>query len=570
MHPKLSPYGLGSFIKLRSRDYVYVDKTQYIQVLEDEGPRAALLVRPRRFGKTLFANTLAAYYDRAAQPDFERQFAGTWIRDHLTPLAGRFRVLKFDFSGIDMENGLLGDFMSNIKAVLLVFCRRHLPGDPIAKRIWEASDVSPARLFSDFLDAAAGGDPIFLIIDEYDFYAGDVLSADSASFRDMAGGGFLKDFYDVVQSRGDVIARIFMTGVTAFAFEGAVTGFDGVVNVTNDPKFAGIAGFAPDELRALIPQLLGEQSGLSVDAVFRRMLSIYEGYRFSPDSDVTVLNSSMCLHYLQDLADTGVETRILMDPAFSIGLSRFEQILSLGTKSFAEKLVRDVVLDVDIACANPYGAVDVGADSWTDDSWRDEDVLRAMTFLGLLTLSKTPGRLACPNPVVKSLFFQFWFRRFGKRNDLSFPIMPLQEAVASLEAGDARPLLDFVSDRLQKCVGDHVHAHLNETAIQLAVCMAMNTVPDYSVTVEEEALGEGFTDLVLRPGASRSGVPAWLMEFKYLKKGAFTQAAAAAKLSEAKAQLERYSASDNMAALPDLRRAAVLFCGTELVAHEVF
>lgn len=75
-----------------------------------------------------------------------------------------------------------------------------------------------------------------------------------------------------------------------------------------------------------------------------------------------------------------------------------------------------------------------------------------------------------------------------------------------------------------------------------------------------------FLDLALHAPAC----PAWLMEFKYLKKSAFTQAAAAAKLSEAKAQLERYSASDNLAALPDLRRAAVLFCGTELVALEVF
>lgn len=75
-----------------------------------------------------------------------------------------------------------------------------------------------------------------------------------------------------------------------------------------------------------------------------------------------------------------------------------------------------------------------------------------------------------------------------------------------------------------------------------------------------------FLDLALHA----PGVPAWLMEFKYLKKSAFTQAAAAAKLSEAKRSSNAIRRPDNLAALPDLRRAAVLFCGTELVALEVF
>lgn len=566
---KLIPYGLGSFKKLRGRDYAYVDKTRFIQKLELEASPYPFFIRPRRFGKTLFANMLMAYYDKAAQPDFERNFAGTWIYDHPTPLAGKYLVVKFDFSGIEPGGELVRNFISSVKRSLMDFRKRYLSDDPAMRRLLSEPTESLARLLTDFLAVVNGelNNKVYIIIDEYDQFALNLLASDPETFRSITGKeGFLRAFYAVLKNSEDIVDRIFITGVTSLSLDSMTSGFNLAKNISNSARYAGMLGFTDEELRKLIPQIVDvEGCGHDADDIFARMKVLYDGYRFSPESGETVFNSSMCLYYLQALAENHSEPRILLDPAFSMDLSKIEGILSLGDRQFADKVVENILLDRDVL-VNPINVINFNASL----TLSDDDVLMALVFMGFLTFGESPGHLKCPNLAVKEVFFKYWFRRFGKRNDLSFPIMPLQETVASLEAGDARPLLDFVSDRLQKCVGGHVHAHLNETAIQLAVCMAMNTVPGWSVTVEEDALGEGFTDLVLRPGASRPGVPAWLMEFKYLKKSAFTQAAAAAKLSEAKAQLERYSASDNLAALPDLRRAAVLFCGTELVALEVF
>ena len=60
---KQVPYGEPSFAYLREAGYAYVDKTHFIQVLEQCGTRFPFIVRPRRFGKSLFANMLMAYYD---------------------------------------------------------------------------------------------------------------------------------------------------------------------------------------------------------------------------------------------------------------------------------------------------------------------------------------------------------------------------------------------------------------------------------------------------------------------------------------------------------------------------
>ena len=71
---------------------------------------------------------------------------------------------------------------------------------------------------------------------------------------------------------------------------------------------------------------------------------------------------------------------------------------------------------------------------------------------------------------------------------------------------------------LRQNVGGHVHANLSETAIQLAVAMAVSTSRSYQVTAEEEALGAGFTDLILRHAKDNEAAPGWLIEFKHLKK----------------------------------------------------
>jgi len=57
------PYGVSNFTQLRKDGYFYVDKTPFLPVLEDLGPRNLLFSRPRRMGKSLFVSLLEHYYD---------------------------------------------------------------------------------------------------------------------------------------------------------------------------------------------------------------------------------------------------------------------------------------------------------------------------------------------------------------------------------------------------------------------------------------------------------------------------------------------------------------------------
>ena len=93
------PYGQGDFRRIRLNRCPYVDKTRFLRRLEQE--HYVFLIRPRRFGKTLWVSLLENYYDRWWDHEFEATFAGTDIGADPTAERHRYVVLRFDFSAVN-------------------------------------------------------------------------------------------------------------------------------------------------------------------------------------------------------------------------------------------------------------------------------------------------------------------------------------------------------------------------------------------------------------------------------------------------------------------------------------
>lgn len=94
------PCEKSDFKILRKEGYVYVDKTAYIEKLENLRKQSIHFLRPRRFGKSLFTSMLACYYDVNMSDEFNEIFQGTYIYDHPTQKRSQYYVLKFNFSGV--------------------------------------------------------------------------------------------------------------------------------------------------------------------------------------------------------------------------------------------------------------------------------------------------------------------------------------------------------------------------------------------------------------------------------------------------------------------------------------
>ena len=82
---KKLPYGVSDYERIVDNNYYYVDKTPYIEQLENLAEPYIMLLRPRKFGKTLFTSTLENYYDIKKADKFEKLFKETYIYNHQTP-----------------------------------------------------------------------------------------------------------------------------------------------------------------------------------------------------------------------------------------------------------------------------------------------------------------------------------------------------------------------------------------------------------------------------------------------------------------------------------------------------
>ena len=110
------PIGVQSFEDLRVKNFIYIDKTEYVSKLVAEN-KVFFLSRPRRFGKSLFLSTLKAYFlgkkelfkglyiEDAEQKQAELEGREAWIK---------YPVLYLDFTGgiYDTSEGLLNRFLS--------------------------------------------------------------------------------------------------------------------------------------------------------------------------------------------------------------------------------------------------------------------------------------------------------------------------------------------------------------------------------------------------------------------------------------------------------------------------
>ena len=93
------PYGISDYRALKEEGYYYIDKTMYLEKLENT-KKLLTYLRPGRFGKTLFTSMMYYYYDVGSKDLFDSLFKDTYVYNNPTVNKNNYYVLKFDFSGM--------------------------------------------------------------------------------------------------------------------------------------------------------------------------------------------------------------------------------------------------------------------------------------------------------------------------------------------------------------------------------------------------------------------------------------------------------------------------------------
>ena len=229
MARRMLPIGMQTFRELHERDCYYVDKTPYIAQLLKDG-KHYFLSRPRRFGKSLFLDTLKELFEGN-----EALFEGLAIHD-TWDWSTHHPVLRLSFGG--------GNFAvpGQTEASLMDQLR------DIERQLTVASDYATAAgRFGALLEALRRetGRAVVVLIDEYDKPILDALDVPEVA---RANRDFLRGVYAVVKDRDADVRFTFVTGVSKFSKVSLFSGLNNLTDITMDPRYSAICGYTDDDL----------------------------------------------------------------------------------------------------------------------------------------------------------------------------------------------------------------------------------------------------------------------------------------------------------------------------------
>jgi hypothetical protein len=254
---KQLPIGISTFEEIRSKDCYYVDKTPFIKQLHDQG-KYYFLSRPRRFGKSLFVDTLKEAF--AGNKDL---FIGLYLEEHwnwdenhpviLISFGGG--VIK-DLEDLEIKLNYILENQAEKYSIQFKYSTIREKFSELIQRLYETTKRK-----------------VVILVDEYDKPILDNIS-DTAKASELREG--LKNIYSVIKDSDAYVEFAFLTGVSKFAKVSLFSGLNNLEDLTLNPNFSSMCGYTQNELETIFPDRL---DGLDLN----ELKKWYNGYNFLGD-----------------------------------------------------------------------------------------------------------------------------------------------------------------------------------------------------------------------------------------------------------------------------------------------
>ena len=294
------PIGIQDFEDLRRNGYKYVDKTNFVYKLADEG-KYYFLSRPRRFGKSLFLSTLEAYFQGKKE-----LFEGLAIYDLETEWK-KYPIFHIDlntanFREKDSLYNVLNDYLTGWE-------------DKYGTR---DSEVTLPLRFKGVIARAAEkeGRGVVILIDEYDKPILQTLQTPELQAEHRAQ---LKAFYSVLKTQDRYIKFAFLTGVTKFGKISVFSDLNNLMDISMDYRYVNICGTTEEELKSYFKEGISELASANGDSeseTIDKLRMRYGGYHFEKNSEgiynpFSVLNTLAKHRYKNYWFETGTPTFLI-------------------------------------------------------------------------------------------------------------------------------------------------------------------------------------------------------------------------------------------------------------------
>ena len=577
MATKKIPYGISDFQAVSLDNFYYVDKTRFIKEIE-ESPRFLFLIRPRRFGKSLWLNMLKMYYDINAREQFDALFGQYYIGKHPTPEHNSYLILSFNFAQVNPDpEVLLQSFEEHTALCFKDFNEKysHLLGEDYLEGYAQTVNAEN-RLEYIALCCKQRNLPVYLIIDEYDNFTNVVLSRYGHSrYHDLThGAGFFRFFFNKIKGAttdsGASFKRMFISGVSPVTLDDVTSGFNIASMITLDPRFNEVLGFTESEVREMLEyyKAEGKWNG-NTDEVLDVMRKWYDNYCFSEEcTDVKMYNPDMVLYFMNYLTANRTAPKTLVDNNVKTDYKKLKYLVLLdkhlnGNFSRIKQIAEDGEIKANIETAFP-----------AENLIEPDNFISLLFYFGILTIDRMErGKpvLRVPNLTIRQVLFSYIEQGYRDAEVFRMKTMQLDDLMSGMAYdGDWRPVFEYFAEevRNQTSIRDYIEG---EKAIQTLHLVYMN-LTNYFVIFPEQEMNKGFSDLWMSPNFLNHPEMqyCYVVEFKYLKHEA-TDAEVAAKLEEAREQLKLYAGDvkhEQAKGHTTLRRIAVVYRAWEMAALE--
>jgi len=528
--------GKSSFEKIVSENCYYIDRTQYIEKLENSSNPYQFFLRPRKFGKSLFISTLQCYYGIEYKGRFTELFGELYIGKNPTKLANTLYVIVFDFSAVDTRHTdeIETGFFRRVKNGIDLFEATYkLFTDEQLVNLQKLTD--PAELvlefFSIFKNATSGGE-LFILVDEYDHFTNELLSFNLDSFRNIVTqNGFVRKFYEAIKSatREGIVDRFFATGVTPVTLDSMTSGFNIAKNLTLVKEFNEMLGFTENE----VIEMLGYYVVESPERVIEDMREYYNGSLFCIDATTRLYNSNMVLYFVDALISTASYPRVLVDINIASDYSKIGKLILLAKHNELSERMNELFESGEVAARLTYQF------SFERD-FTEDDLISLLFYNGLLTLKSEMGPrfiFSIPNYAIRELYWDFLKIKYEERYSVELTNSEIDDEMYEFTYKANYQKLIHAIERVMERLSNRDLMNFTEKDLKLLVILLARLSDSFVIESEVEVSGK-YIDLLLSAKTEKGIKENYLIELKYLKMA--QESELNQKLNEAEEQAKEY------------------------------
>jgi hypothetical protein len=471
-------------------------------------------------------------------------------------------VLKFDFSGMDTsdERGFVKSFSRKVQDTVRQFFRfyQHTFSEVEYYLDQIAKNNPGVQTINLTFDAAANDNvKLFIIIDEYDHFANDLIAMGNRMGNDfyktmVTANGLVRDFYESIKmaAKTSIVNRTFITGISPVMLDDLTSGYNIANILTLNPKYNEMMGFTQEEVEWLMRETGVDESCINVD-----IQTYYNGYLFHKDGKHKVYNPAMMLYFFSQIVEFRKPPENIVDLNLKTDYGRLRRLVQNETNR-----------ETRIRIMKEGGIVAEILEKFSIDMLNDDDYFVSLLFyMGLLTIKEpylNQLRLIIPNYSIKTLYWEYIMKMTRETSpDMNIESRLLNEAIYALALdGKLEPFIAYVSENAFSKLSDYDLRRFDEKYIQILL-LAYLFMSKVSVPMSEYETVPGRTDIYLQRSPLLPQIKyEWALELKYCKTDA-SEAEITAQQEKGRAQVEQYLASHRLGGRPDLKAAVIVFIG---------